>query len=574
MMKKIKNLLHGTLLFGINFVLLSFYANGQSTNSGPYTTYGFAGGNMCETTPWQLVFHDEFNGNSIDANKWSTFYPYSEDISTCYFCRTHDKITTNNESQVFKDENVIVSNGTVKLIIKNDNPIWLGHQKPFSSGMIYSKDYFAFQRGKFEIRCKIPSGQGLWPAFWAYGHTPLDYDREIDVFEFRRGSTNTFEMSLHKWLANEAGTNSYSDIYTGIDYSTAFHTFAIEWDKNVVTWYVDGNPVNRIFRLAYNTLGQRMDNCVFNSGYYKQMDWFPINGKLNVIAGLGTEGGNNAPPTSGTYPKQMEIEYIRVYQREPEPAFSPICTVNGNDVICINQNSVFNVPEDFGTVTWTASPNLDIISSNNTSITIRPKSNVTYGSAWIKVDFNQQSACGSFSSTKNFWIGTPDPISVTEHVYPCDQCFSIDAFCSPSSKATYNWNVGNGQYNNYDCATTTSFFIPYTLTVSNVCGSQNASGTLVSPYCNGDVLRSSQSISFSPNPVSSIAQITLNNIELNDINQILILNKNGSPVKRITSRFESIFNLDVTSYQNGTYGIIVNLKGKNQSISANFTVQH
>jgi hypothetical protein len=96
----------------------------------------------------------------------------------------------------------------------------------------------------------------------------------------------------------------------------------------------------------------------------------------------------------------------------------------------------------------------------------------------------------------------------------------------------------------------------------------------VSPYCDGNFYRISQSISISPNPVSNLAQITLNNVTLDDITQILILNKNGILVKRITGKKENTFNLDVSTYQNGVYGIIVNFKRKTESLSATFTVQH
>lgn len=61
------------------------------TGTGPAVTLSWGGGNMCESTPWQLVFHDEFNGNTINNDKWSTFYPYDgSGGDNCLFCRTHN----------------------------------------------------------------------------------------------------------------------------------------------------------------------------------------------------------------------------------------------------------------------------------------------------------------------------------------------------------------------------------------------------------------------------------------------------------------------------------------------------
>ena len=137
-----------------------------------------------------------------------------------------------------------------------------------------------------------------------------------------------------------------------------------------------------------------------------------------------------------------------------------------------------------------------------------------------------------------------------------------------------NYNVGNGQYYQYDCASSNNFSIPFVVTATNVCGSETVSDTVVSPSCDGYPARSGQNISISPNPVGGIASITLNNITLTDIMQILILDKGGNVVKRITPSFESQFNLDVSNYNSGIYNIVVNFKGQKPSISASFTVQH
>ncbi len=552
----------------------------QRENTGTATIYNYVGGNMCDTLPWQLVFHDEFNGTTIDDNKWHKYYPYGPNNSDdCLFCRTHTvDVISNNESQVFKDENVVVSNGTAKFILKQDNPTWKGAQRPFSSGMLYSKvNVYQFQRGKFEIRCKLPSGSGLWPAFWLFGS-----GREIDVFEFRypRNRAYKMEMSLHKWLPNNA-TNDYSDTYyPSIDYSLAFHTFAVEWDKNVVTWYVDGIVVNQIFRFTFDKSGRRMNNCTYSAGFYKQFDWFPTDGQLNVIAGLGTGGTRDIPTNRrGLYPKQMEVDYIRVYQRSPEQWFPPLCALSGNDVICTGQHSSFTLPEDFESVTWSASPNLDIITSNGHSITIRPKSAETDGDAYVTANFGLSSACGTTSATKNFWIGKPAPLIVTSYVNPCETCFSIDGYCPINSKATFSYHIGNGQYRQHDCAPNRNFWIPYTVTATNVCGTQTTFGVVADPtICASQLdypISVSQNISVLPNPAISNIRITINsNISQIDIDQILILNRNGSITNRISSRFVNTFDFDVSNYQNGLYSVLVTFRSNKPNISTLFIVQH
>ena len=361
----------------------------------------YSGGNLCDSSAWKLVFNDEFTGDTLNTNKWHTYFPYGPNGSdSCLFCRTHTTtIASKNERQIYTDSNVIVNDGLLKLILKKDNPTWMGARRPYSSGMVYSKlDIFRFQRGKFEIRCKLPSGANMWPAFWLFGS-----DREIDVFEFRRGSVTNMEMSLHKWLQNGT-SNHYSDPYKSkIDYSKDFHTFAVEWDKEAVTWFVDSIEVNRIYRLAYNNLQQRTVDCSLNNGNYTQYDWFPTEGQLNVSVGLGTE--KRIGRGSFGAPRQFEVDYIRVYQREPEPWFPPLCDIKGANRIRPNEDATFQIGADIGAFEWSTSTNLVVVSRNSTSITVRSKPETSFGTAWIKANFKEQSACTEKVSIKNFKIG-------------------------------------------------------------------------------------------------------------------------------------------------------------------------
>ena len=494
----------------------------------------------------------------------------------CLFSRTHTtEVVSNLESQVFKAENLNVSNGLLTISVLKDFPTWKGAQRNFSSGIIYSNKIFQFQRGKFEIKCKLPNGAGLWPQFWLFGG-----GTEIDIFEFRRGSTTKQEMSFHHYNGS-APTDDYALTNTSnsIDYSQDFHTFAVEWDLNQVRWLVDGQPKNTVQRLYQTIAGQTTSSCNLPAGIYNQYNFYPRNPSdpVAVIAGIGTEGtlDGNQPPLNGNYPKKMEIDYIRVYQRSPEQWFPPICTVKGADVICTNQNYTFTIPEDLGSLTWSTSSNLTIISQNSTSISVRSKPSVTFENAWVKADFAQQSICGTVSSTKNFWIGRPDPINVVEYINFCEACYSIDATCSPNSKASFVWSSSGGYNVPTGCSNIgPNFLIPYSVTATNVCGSQNASGTLSPPYCESGPFRTSSNITISPNPSNSTAKITLNNININDIVQVLILDRNGAVVKRIASGVSTTFDIDVSNYQNGLYNITVQRKANLSSISSQFTVQH
>ncbi len=125
---------------------------------------------------WVLVFEDNFNSNDLDYTRWRNDYPWGRNL----YC--------NEEVQYYSDgNNIEVDNGVLELIAKNENVLervipWkddneelfcddisVGINKRwfnYTSGMVYSKQQFIY--GKFEIRCKIPSIEMMWPAFWLY----------------------------------------------------------------------------------------------------------------------------------------------------------------------------------------------------------------------------------------------------------------------------------------------------------------------------------------------------------------------------------------------------------------------
>ncbi len=214
-----------TLIFSAFFLLMSFTSKSQSCTQTPYIWLG--GIVNCNlNTPYKLVFHDEFNGTSLDLNKWHTFYPYGANSSDqCEFCRTHG-----NEGQIYKDENVLISNGTLKLKAKKENATWYTATRQFTSGMVQSKQNFKY--GKFEIRCKLPPGQGFWPAFWLFGGD------ECDVFEYCTNEPTKQNMNLHIWCNNQHYQIPQSN--TGINSTTDYHTYSVEWEPMYVDWRTDG----------------------------------------------------------------------------------------------------------------------------------------------------------------------------------------------------------------------------------------------------------------------------------------------------------------------------------------------
>ena len=185
-------------------LMLAFIILNAGAQENPPSVY-FAGGNICPTEEWKLVFHDEFKGDEVDTIKWYTYFPYGPNNSDqCEYCRTHDSSIS---QQIFLDENLVVSNGTLKIVVKEEQATWFNAARNYTSGNINSKQDFRTY-SKYEIRCKIPSGMGFWPAFWVFG-----WSTEIDVFEIGAEDPSTVHTTLWKYLNNGERIPSRCSIY-------------------------------------------------------------------------------------------------------------------------------------------------------------------------------------------------------------------------------------------------------------------------------------------------------------------------------------------------------------------------
>ncbi len=241
---------------------------------------------------WKLLFSDDFEGTSIDTNKWTTCYWWDTDGCTN---------RGNNELEWYQPDEVLVNDGTLKLraqgrtITASDGKIY-----NYTSGMITTgrntpdtsaPTKFVFQFGYIEIRAKIPNGKGLWPGFWTL---PDDHSSkpEIDVMEILGHDPHTIHMNLH-YLNSDGSDGSNGHIWIGPDFSADWHTFAVDRQPNSIIWYVDG-----IERWRY------MDAAHLPAKH------------MYLLANLAVGGDwPGAPDSSTSFPSYYEIDYVRVWSR-------------------------------------------------------------------------------------------------------------------------------------------------------------------------------------------------------------------------------------------------------------------
>jgi len=248
---------------------------------------------------WKLVWQDEFNGPNdaaVDKSKWTPEVGGSG--------------WGNHELEYYTDrlDNAFQSDGS--LVIKVQKEHFTGSDnisREFTSARLTTKKSFTAVYGKFEARIKIPRGQGIWPAFWMLGN---DIDKvrwprcgEIDIMENIGKEPSTIHGTLHG--PGYSGANGPSASYSltkNQNFADSFHTFAIEWEPNIVRFYCDG--------ILYKTRtpADLPDGAIWVYDH-------PFFMLLNVAVGGDWPG---SPDATTVFPQVMFVDYVRVYQR-PHP---------------------------------------------------------------------------------------------------------------------------------------------------------------------------------------------------------------------------------------------------------------
>lgn len=244
---------------------------------------------------WNLIFFEDFTNTTDTINIWRTDFPW--------FRYNYNQIYL-GEQVSFKDGNAIL-NGIKKEFVgkavpwrKTNDLLEDGRfnlrKFDYRSGMLFLNAKHKF--GKFEIRCKIPKGNGLWPAFWLYGSC----GEEIDIFEFDCEFPQTIHTARHKkFFCSDGKTHHYPIRYNfPNDFSEDFNIYAVEWTEKRIAWFVNGE-------LLREEIG-------FNDAVY--LNSFP-DSSLHLIVNLAITGNfvKSEPELKEGDTAKFIIDYIKIY---------------------------------------------------------------------------------------------------------------------------------------------------------------------------------------------------------------------------------------------------------------------
>ena len=321
---------------------------------------------------YTLEWSDEFDGDSIDSNNWT----YELGDGTDYGLKAG---WGNEELQVYTDtqENSYIKtddeeNTVLAIVAREDSA------GEYSSAKLTTNDLQNFLFGRIEARVKIPTGKGMWPAFWMLGesHETVGWpgSGEIDVFEVIGHEPNVIHSSAHWVNADLKKGTSTEFIDTGINLGADYHIYRLDWSPEELIFSVDDTEVNRVPIEADMKEFLRPSYLI-----------------LNIAVGGNWPG---SPDESTQFPQEMLVDWIRYYSMNgfdvPDPpALDPDEETLG---IVYDEFAVHAINESSDQF-----PNIGLkIYGAGGEPTISPSDDAVYGGTSLSLNFTGENWGGAF----------------------------------------------------------------------------------------------------------------------------------------------------------------------------------
>ena len=246
-----------------------------------------------EMKEWKLVWSDEFDYEGLpDETKWDY--------------QVGGSGWGNQEAQYYRracPENVWVHGGLLHIIACRED--W--EENHYTSTRLISREGAQWTGGRFEIRARLPKGRGTWPAIWMMprkrGHGPWPDCGEIDIMEHVGYDPDQVHGTIHTGAFNHRKGTQKTAVHVGGNVSETFHTYALEWEEHCLRFFMDDECY-----LEY--IPEEHCGTVTAAEWPFDEDFYLI---LNIAVG-GLWGGAQGIDDS-VFPQEMQVEYVRVYQR-------------------------------------------------------------------------------------------------------------------------------------------------------------------------------------------------------------------------------------------------------------------
>lgn len=247
-----------------------------------------------------LIFNEEFDSDEIDTEKWQL--------------RNHPENGTHHYANVVGEgENIWVKDGNLHIQAKKYEG---DGNYSTTSAAISTENKFYFRYGRVDVRAKLPTEAGMWPAIWMMPEKP-DYGwpmaGEIDIMELISQEPDKIWSTIHSGIYDRKSYYFNSGSTLTIDQGTFFddyHVFSMEWEPNRMAFYVDDELVVEI---------TEWKNYVLKAAQPVEREYpLPFNRYFYLIINLATGGWSQDINDSTRFGERttMLVDYVRVYQKE------------------------------------------------------------------------------------------------------------------------------------------------------------------------------------------------------------------------------------------------------------------
>lgn len=281
---------------------------------------------------WTLVWSDEFDGDKIDRAKWGfdvDCWGGGNDEHQCYTKSPRNAAIENGRLVITARHERVTGPALPQHLRRSSATPEAEATRDFSSARLTTRGKASWRYGRIEVRASLPQGQGTWPAIWMlpekdrYGAWAAS--GEIDILEAVNlgvpcakcpgGRESTILGTLHfggKWPKN---THKGEEVPFPEVLDGGFHTYAIEWYPDRIVWQVDGRTFSERRASEWFTTGSTSPGAPFDQPFHLILN-LAIGGKLAETRGVGGVRLDG-------YPKRMEVDWVRVWQRPEAGAASP-----------------------------------------------------------------------------------------------------------------------------------------------------------------------------------------------------------------------------------------------------------